>query len=112
MFFLGKGDELNRVYIAYDELDDFNGGFAPLVERGVSVVILRRPPIPPPPALRAVFDRAASEGTLLTTISPFLDGVDAEDETPYLDNEDWAPSAGLSHKGPLIEIWSLEESLP
>ena len=27
----------------------------------------------------------------------------------YLDNEDWPARAGLSHKGPLIEIWSLEK---
>ncbi len=110
LYFLGKGDELNRIYIAYDELDDLNGGFDPLIERGVFGVILRRAPISPPAALAAVFERAATEGTLLTTISPFLDGVDGEDGTPYLDNEDWAPSAGLSHKGPLIEIWSLKES--
>ena len=110
MYFLGKGDELNRIYIAYDDLDDLNGGFDPLIERGVFGVILRRAPISPPAALAAVFERAATEGTLLTTVSPFLDGVDGEDGTPYLDNEDWAPSAGLSHKGPLIEIWSLKES--
>ena len=112
LYFLGKGDELNRIYIGYDELDDLNGGFDPLVERGVSGIILRRPPIPPPPALSSVFDRAANEGTFLTIISPFLDGVEGENGTPYLDNEDWAPRAGLSHKGPLIEIWSLEERSP
>ena len=59
--------------------------------------------------MSAVFERAAREGTLLTTISPF-DDADQE-KTPYLDNEDWPPDAGLSHKGPLIEIWSLEETL-
>lgn len=100
--FLGNGDELNRVYVGYDELSQ---GFEPLRLRGVGQLILRRAPIAPPPAVSAVFDRAAREGRHLTTISPFADG---EESTPYLDNEDWAPSSRLSHKGPLIEIWSLE----
>jgi len=107
LFFLGKGDELNRVYIGYDEL---TGGFEPLTERGVASVILRRPPTPPPPAVTAVFDRAAAEGRLLKTVSPFVDGS-GEQGPPYLDNEDWAPSSGLSNKGPRIEIWSLEDTL-
>ena len=102
LYFLGKGDELNRIYIGYEELAP---GFDPLVERGVRRVILRRPPIPPPPAVTAVFERAARQGELLTTISPFTSN---RETTPYLDNEDWAPSATLSRKGPLIEIWSLE----
>ena len=102
LVFLGKGDELNRVYVGYDELTD---GFEALVERGVTNIILRRPPIPPPPAVRALFVRTAQQGELLTTISPFASHRETK---PYLDNEDWAPSALLSHKGPAIEIWSLE----
>jgi 4-amino-4-deoxy-L-arabinose transferase-like glycosyltransferase len=103
LYFLGAGDELNRIYIGYDELAR---GLDPLVERGVSGLVLRRAPVAPPEAVAAVFERAAEEGTLLTRISPFANGIDA---TPYLDNEDWAPSARLSHKGPLVEIWSLEK---
>ena len=102
LVFLGKGDELNRVYVGYDELTD---GFEALVERGVTNIILRRPPIPPPAAVRALFVRTAQQGELLTTISPFASHRETK---PYLDNEDWAPSALLSHKGPAIEIWSLE----
>ena len=102
LVFLGKGDELNRIYLGYEELTD---GFEPLVERGVTNIILRRPPIPPPPAVRALFVRTAQQGELLTTISPFASHRETK---PYLDNEDWAPSARLSHKGPAIEIWSLE----
>ena len=102
LVFLGKGDELNRIYVGYEELAD---GFEPLVERGVVNIILRRPPIPPPPAVKALFARTAREGELLTTISPFTSDRETK---PYLDNEDWAPSATLSHKGPRIEIWSLE----
>ena len=102
LIFLGKGDELNRIYVGYGELA---AGFDPLVERGVRNIILRRSPIPPPPAVKALFARVAQEGELLTTISPFASDRETK---PYLDNEDWAPSATLSHKGPLIEIWSLE----
>lgn len=102
LYFLGKGEELNRIYTGYEELA---AGFDPLLERGVDNVILRRPPVPPPPALLALFARAAREGELLTMISPFTSD---RNTLPYLDNEDWAPSATLSHKGPLIEIWSLE----
>ncbi|GMR21807.1 MAG: hypothetical protein BMS9Abin37_0124 [Acidobacteriota bacterium] len=102
LVFLGKGDELNRIYVGYEELA---AGFEPLVERGVRNIILRRPPIPPPRAVKALFARTAQEGELLTTISPFTSDRETK---PYLDNEDWAPSATLSHKGPRIEIWSLE----
>lgn len=102
LYFLGNGEELNRIYVGYDELAH---GFEPLIERGVEYLVLRRPPIPPPAAVSAVFDRARREGSLLQTISPFAG--DTED-VPYLDNEDWPPSPLLSHKGPLIEIWSLD----
>jgi 4-amino-4-deoxy-L-arabinose transferase-like glycosyltransferase len=102
LVFLGNGDELNRIYVGYDELAN---GLGPLTAQGVGALVLRRPPIPPPPAVSALFERAAREGTWLTSITPFSsDG----NTTPYLDNEDWAPSSSLSHKGPLIEVWSLD----
>lgn len=102
LYFLGNGDELNRVYIGYDDLAD---GLEPLVELGVRHLVLRRSPTPPPPAVTRVFENSERVGELLTTITPFTSGDDIE---PYLDNEDWPPRATLSHKGPLIEIWSLE----
>ena len=104
LYFLGAGDEPNRIYIGYDALD---GGFGPLHERGVQGIVLRHAGVTPPETVVAVFERAAAEGTLLTTIAPGQDGADV---TPYLDNEDWAPSSRLEHKGPLIEIWSLAKS--
>ncbi len=100
LIFLGKGDEPNRIYIGYETLAE---GLEPLRELGVETIVLRRPPIPPPPELAAVFERVEKEGTLLTTVSPFRGAP----TTPYLDNEDWPPRASLSRKGPLIEIWSL-----
>ncbi len=103
LFFLGKGDELNRVYVGYDELAQ---GFEPLREHGIGQLILRRPPTSPPAAVTAVFELAAQQGKSLATISPFVGG---KETIPYLDNEDWAPSSFLSHKGPVIEIWSLDE---
>jgi hypothetical protein len=102
LVFLGKGDELNRIYVGYDAL---LSGLEPLEALGVTTVVLRHSPIPPPPELRALFDRVKAEGRLLATISPFR-GASA---TPYLDNEDWPPSSKLVRKGPLIEIWSLED---
>lgn len=102
LIFLGKGEELNRIYVGYEEL---LSGLDPLRARGVTMVVLRHPPIPPPPSLAALFQRIEAEGRLLTRISPFRgDGT-----TPYLDNEDWPPAAALVHKGPLIEVWSLED---
>jgi hypothetical protein len=100
LIFLGKGDELNRIYVGYDEL---LSGLEPLRESGVSEIELRYPPIPPPGDVQALFERVASEGTLLARISPFL----SEPVTPYLDNEDWPPSPRLVRSGPLMEIWSL-----
>ncbi len=101
LVFLGKGDEPNRIYSPYDTLAS---GLEPLRALGVETIVLRRPPIPPPPELRALFERVKKEGKLLMTFSPFH-GVPS---TPYLDNEDWPPSASLARKGPLMEIWSLE----
>jgi len=102
LVYLGKGDELNRIYVGYEEL---LSGLDPLRTREVTTVVLRRPPIPPPPSLAALFRRSEAEGRLLTRISPFRGGS----TTPYLDNEDWPPGPALAHKGPLIEIWSLED---
>ncbi len=102
LVFLGKGDELNRIYVGYDVL---LSGLEPLRALGVTTVVLRHPPIPPPPELAALFDRVKAEGRLLATISPIRDAP----TTPYLDNEDWPPSSALVHKGPLIEVWSLED---
>ena len=100
LYFFGRGDELNRIYVGYDELLD---GLVPLRELGVHKVVLRHPPTPPP-EVTALFERVAREGALLHTVSPFED----ESGLPYLDNEDWPPRASLSRKGPKIEIWALE----
>ena len=96
----GRGEELNRIYVGYDELLE---GLTPLKELGVSRVVLRHPPVPPPPEVRALFERVAGEATLLHAVSPF----ERADGPPYLDNEDWPPRASLSHRGPMIEIWAL-----
>lgn len=105
LFFLGNGDELNRIYVGYDELVT---GLAPLRERGVGEIVLRHPPSPPPPEVSALFRRVESEGRLLTRVSPYA-GEPSEAPPPYLDNEDWPPSPALTRKGPLVEIWSIEE---
>jgi len=102
LIFLGKGEELNRIYVGYEGL---LSGLDPLRTRGVTTVVLRQPPIPPPPSLAALFQRIEAEGRLLTRISPFR----GDATTPYLDNEDWPPAPALVHKGPLIEVWSLED---
>ncbi len=102
LVFLGKGDELNRIYVGYDAL---LSGLEPLRALGVRTVVLRHPPIPPPAELAALFSRVKAEGRLLATLSPFRGAA----TTPYLDNEDWPPSSRLVHKGPLIELWSLED---
>jgi hypothetical protein len=102
LVFLGRGDEPNRIYVGYEKL---LGGLDPLRELGVQTILLRRPPIRPPPELSALFERVEKEGTPLATISPFRGAP----TTPYLDNEDWPPGASLARKGPLIEVWSLED---
>ena len=105
LLFLGAGDEPNRVYFGYDDLA---GGFTPLTMRGAGYLVLRRPPIPPPRALASVFERARREGRALHVVTPFADGAD---RPPYLDNEDWAPSSRLTHRGPEVEIWELPPAI-
>jgi len=102
LFFLGKGDELNRTYVGYEAL---LSGLEPLRALGVTTVVLRHPPLPPPAEVAALFDRLEAEARLLATISPFRGAP----TTPYLDNEDWPPGLSLTQKGPLIELWSLED---
>ncbi len=101
LVFLGKGDEPNRIYVPYDALVD---GLEPLHALGVETIVLRHPPIPPPRELQVLFDRMKAEGKLLAAFNPFR----GPPSTPYLDNEDWPPSASLAHKGPAIEVWSIE----
>jgi Dolichyl-phosphate-mannose-protein mannosyltransferase len=105
LFFLGKGDEYNRIYVGYEELVS---GLDPLRERSVSVVVLREAPVAPPSDVTSLFDRVKREGRLLEEVSPFS-GSSASSLAPYLDNEDWPPSSELVYKGPRIRIWSLEE---
>jgi len=102
LVFLGRGDELNRIYMPYEELAS---GLEPLRARGARYVILRHAPRPPPAAVSALFERVRAEGQLVHTVSPFADG---QSGTPYIDNEDWAATARLAHKGPLVEIWRIE----
>ncbi|MGH9389617.1 MAG: hypothetical protein ACRD1Z_08375, partial [Vicinamibacteria bacterium] len=89
-------------YMGYETLLP---GLDPLRAVGVATVVLRHPPTPPPPEVEAFFSRVKAEGRLLKVLSPFR----VAPTTPYLDNEDWPPSPSLARKGPLIEIWSLED---
>jgi hypothetical protein len=102
LYFLGKGDEPNRIYVGYDALLE---SLDPLRALGVSAIVLRSPPTAPPPELAALFERVEEEGKLLATLSPFR----GEGSIPYLDNEDWPPEASLARKGPLLQVWSLED---
>jgi hypothetical protein len=106
LVFFGAGDEPNRIYVSYEELRE---DLSPLRRRGVNVVVLRIPPATPPPEVEAVFRRVREEGELVQRIAPSPPSADVDTATtvPYLDNEDWPPSASLERKGPTIEIWSL-----
>jgi hypothetical protein len=103
--YLGKGDELDRRYVGYEALVP---GLEPLRKLGVENIVLRHPPIAPPPEVEALFRRVQSEGKLLERVSPFGGFAGESAGPPYLDNEDWPPSRDLERKGPLVEIWSLE----
>ncbi len=106
LFFLGRGDERNRNYFDYQEV--VARDLEPLAARGVEAIVLRYPPGPMAPQVKAFFESVARNGTRLARITPFREK--REDPLhPYTDNEDWPARAGLSYKGPLIEIWSLEK---
>ncbi|HXV59108.1 MAG TPA: glycosyltransferase family 39 protein [Vicinamibacteria bacterium] len=98
LFFFGRGDELDRIYVPYEALVD---GLEPLKKLEVSYVVLREPARSPPPEVASLFERVRTHGTLRHRVDPGA-------ETPYLDNEDWAPSSALHLKGPRVEIWSLD----
>ena len=105
LVFLGDGDERDRTYLGYQEA--VSRELDPLFEGDAVTVVLRYPPGPIPPTVETFFDRVRERGTELARISPFREGE--PERHSYLDNEDWPARAGLTHKGPLIEIWSLEE---
>jgi hypothetical protein len=103
LVYLGKGDELDRRYVGYDAL---GSGLEPLRRLGVDTIVLRHPPVRPPPEVEALFRRVQSEGKLIERVSPFRGNAAG---VPYLDNEDWPPGRSLERKGPLVELWSLED---
>ena len=105
LYFLGGGDEKNRVYFDYRTVIDDR--FASLFGRGVSYVVTRQAPDRPTPDVAAFVKAIRETGRLLERFSPFRDEGMAIH--PYLDNEDWAALSALSHKGPLVEVWLLEE---
>jgi hypothetical protein len=105
LFFLGKGDEKNRIYFDYSDVADRD--LDPLLSRNVKVVVLRYAPQGAPPQVSDFFDAVREHGTLMKRISPFAN--DAKGIAPYLDNEDWPARRTLEYKGPLVEIWSIGE---
>lgn len=105
LYFLGSGDERNRIYFDYQSVID--EGLASFTQRGVGTFVLRQPPDTPPPEVAGYFKLVREKGRLLQRFSPFPD--DTLGHHPYMDNEDWPARGALSHKGPLIEVWSLEE---
>jgi hypothetical protein len=105
LFFLGRGEEKGRIYFDYREMTKER--LEPLRERGVGKIVLRHAPEEPPPEVREFFRVVREQGQLLVRISPFR--ADAPGLHPYMDNEDWPARRHLSHKGPLVEVWSLEQ---
>ena len=73
----------------------------------MNTIVIRQPPDTPPPEVTAYINMVHEKGRLLKQFSPFPD--DGRTYHPYLDNEDWPALRALSNKGPLVEIWSLEE---
>lgn len=106
LFYAGDGDEKNRIYLSYQELSTRE--LEPLDTRGVGWVVLRHPPGGPPPEIAAFFDAVARGGRRRARVTPFRRDPGRE-VRPYMDNEDWMPTAALRHKGPLVEVWSLEK---
>ena len=104
LFFMGKGDEKNRIYFDYSDVADRD--LEPLLSRSVEIVVMRYAPQGSPAQVSKFFDRVRGRGKLLTRVSPFVDGVSGV--APYMDNEDWPARKALEHKGPVIEIWSID----
>jgi hypothetical protein len=105
LYFLGKGDEKNRIYFDYSDVTERD--LEPLMSRRVEVVVMRYAPQGSPPQVSEFFDEVRRQGKLLKRISPFAN--DASGIEPYIDNEDWPPRKALEYKGPLVEIWSIDE---
>ena len=105
LYFIGNGDEKDRIYFSYSELNQRHLG--PLLSRSVSAVVLRYPPDKAPTEVARLFREVARRGRLEKRFSPFSGA--GTGVHPYLDNEDWPPRPGLSRKGPLVEIWSLSD---
>jgi hypothetical protein len=104
LYFIGKGDEKERIYFDYPEL--VASSLEPLRSRRVRYLVLRHAPAEPPPRIAALFEEVARQGKLAARFSPFPPGANL---APYLDNEDWPARRKLLRKGPLTEIWSLDD---
>jgi hypothetical protein len=98
LFFLGRGDEKDRIYFDY--------GLEPLLSRGVQYAVLRYPQGELPPDAARYFKQVAEQGRLLKRVSPFA--IENGELQPYMDNEDWPPHRLLENKGPKIEVWSFD----
>lgn len=105
LYFVGRGDEKNRIY--YDYRDVVDSELEPLLSKGVRHFVLRYPPAGSPPEVAGFFEEVAAKGSLQARFSPFRKGE--ERLHPYMDNEDWPPSPMLADRGPLVEVWSLED---
>jgi hypothetical protein len=105
LYFLGRGDEKNRIYFDYREVADRR--LEPLLSLGVRHAVLQYPPERLSPDVASYFSRVTEEGRLLKRLSPFA--VEKSELRPYMDNEDWPPHRLLENKGPKIEIWVLDD---
>jgi len=106
LYFFGKGDEKNRIYLSYEELAS---GLEALRTRGIRRVVLSYSPGPPQPEVASLFEYVRREGHLIHRVTPFVGK--GENLAPYLDNEDWPVSSSLRYKGPVVEVWLLEQEV-
>jgi dolichyl-phosphate-mannose-protein mannosyltransferase len=102
--YLGRGMDVDKLYVPYDELDSSNP-IRTLERERVTYVVLKRYN-DPNPATESLVTALAREGRRIAVFSPYRRDVARRPE-PFQHNTDARIDPALERPGPIVEIWQI-----